>query len=134
MGDLSELHNCEKCQGHIVAITQDLLGVTRCAYCNEVVDYLSWFKKEQLDMMVSFIRANLEKLPDGIEVFIGYHGNVYEAVFIAACGHHDGACGALYSFGGELRSKFPAFEVNVSVQCDRENIWPSINYVNAGKK
>ena len=44
MSELSEIHNCEKCQGKIVAITIDKVGITRCAYCNEVVDYSNYFK------------------------------------------------------------------------------------------
>jgi len=32
-------HNCKKCQGKIVAITIDYLGITRCGYCGEQVDY-----------------------------------------------------------------------------------------------
>ena len=35
----SEIHDCEKCHGKIVAITVDALGVTRCGYCGEVVNY-----------------------------------------------------------------------------------------------
>ena len=44
--DLSEIHNCEKCRGKIVSITVDLVGVTRCGYCNQVVDYNSYFRQE----------------------------------------------------------------------------------------
>lgn len=44
MPDLSELHNCEKCQGKLVCISVDLVGVQRCGYCGEVVDYESYFK------------------------------------------------------------------------------------------
>lgn len=39
---LEEIHNCEECQGKIVSISVDLLGVTRCGYCNKVVDYSRW--------------------------------------------------------------------------------------------
>lgn len=46
MSDLSKLHDCEKCRGKIVAITLDYVGVTRCGYCGEVVDYTGWLKKE----------------------------------------------------------------------------------------
>ncbi len=41
---LKEAHNCEKCQGKIVCISIDKLGVTRCAYCKQVVDYTNYFK------------------------------------------------------------------------------------------
>ena len=44
--ELSEIHDCEKCHGKIVCISIDALGVTRCAYCNQVVDYSSYFKNK----------------------------------------------------------------------------------------
>jgi len=44
--ELSELHNCNKCEGKIVLVSADVLGVTRCGYCGEVVDYTSWMKKK----------------------------------------------------------------------------------------
>ena len=46
--NLEDLHDCEKCHREIVAISIDLLGVTRCGYCHEVVDYSS-FAKEELE-------------------------------------------------------------------------------------
>jgi len=36
---LSEIHNCEKCHGKIVCISIDKLGVTRCGYCHQIVNY-----------------------------------------------------------------------------------------------
>lgn len=42
--NLSKIHNCEKCQGKIVVISIDDFGVTRCNYCNEIVNYSSYFK------------------------------------------------------------------------------------------
>ena len=45
--NLSEIHNCKECQGKIVSITLDKLGVTRCAYCNQVVDYSDYFKYKE---------------------------------------------------------------------------------------
>ena len=42
--DLSKIHNCEKCQGKIVMISIDKLGITRCGYCNQVVNYSDFFK------------------------------------------------------------------------------------------
>jgi len=44
MKKLSEIHNCKECQGKIVTISIDKLGVTRCVYCNEIVDYTDYFK------------------------------------------------------------------------------------------
>lgn len=32
-------HDCDKCHGKIVCVSVDKLGVTRCAYCNQVVNY-----------------------------------------------------------------------------------------------
>ena len=45
--ELSEIHNCEKCQGKIVCISIDNLGITRCTYCNQVVDYSDYFKYKE---------------------------------------------------------------------------------------
>ena len=42
--ELEEVHNCKKCQGKIVLIGIDKLGVTRCGYCHQVVDYSNYFK------------------------------------------------------------------------------------------
>lgn len=42
--ELNGIHNCEKCRGKIVSISIDNLGVTRCAYCNQVVDYHPYFE------------------------------------------------------------------------------------------
>jgi len=38
---ISDIHDCEKCHGKMVCIEIDLVGVTRCAYCHEVVNYSS---------------------------------------------------------------------------------------------
>jgi ribosomal protein L37AE/L43A len=40
---LEQIHTCEKCKGKIVAISIDKLGVTRCGYCNAVVDYTPYY-------------------------------------------------------------------------------------------
>lgn len=44
MTELSKIHNCEKCEGKIVCISIDNVGVTRCNYCNQVVDYSDYFR------------------------------------------------------------------------------------------
>lgn len=44
--DLSEIHDCEKCHGKIVGITVDKLGITRCGYCNEIVDYMGFYRRK----------------------------------------------------------------------------------------
>ena len=36
---LSELHDCQKCHGKIVAIMVNALGQMCCGYCGEIVDY-----------------------------------------------------------------------------------------------
>ncbi len=40
--ELSKIHDCEKCHGKIVVVSIDSLGVTRCSYCNEIVDYTTY--------------------------------------------------------------------------------------------
>jgi len=42
--DFRKIHSCSKSEGKIVGISVDKLGVTRCGYCNEVVDYTSHLK------------------------------------------------------------------------------------------
>ena len=55
---LEELHNCKKCQGKIVAISVDKLGISRCSYCNEVVDYAGWFKEQQENKFLKIIKEH----------------------------------------------------------------------------
>ena len=43
--DLSKIHDCEKCRGKLVSITVDLVGIERCGYCGQVVDYSGYIKK-----------------------------------------------------------------------------------------
>jgi len=54
--ELSEIHDCEKCHGKIVFISIDLLGITRCGYCHQVVDYKPYFE---------FIRKKMEEKING---------------------------------------------------------------------
>ena len=42
--ELSEIHDCEKCHNKIVMISIDKLGITRCGYCNEIVNYKPFIK------------------------------------------------------------------------------------------
>jgi len=51
--ELSELHNCKKCQGKIVCISTDFTGVSRCGYCGEVVDYTEYFKNQYPELWKS---------------------------------------------------------------------------------
>ena len=43
--NLEKLHNCKKSQDKLVCITIDKLGVTRCNYCGERVNYLGQTEK-----------------------------------------------------------------------------------------
>ena len=47
--DLSEIHDCEKCHGRLVAITVDNVGIERCGYCNQVVKYSEFIKSKLKD-------------------------------------------------------------------------------------
>ena len=44
-------HCCDKCRGKMFAICGDMLGNTRCAYCNEIVHYPSATEEELLSWM-----------------------------------------------------------------------------------
>jgi len=48
--DLSEIHDCEKCRGKLVGITVDLVGVERCGYCGQVVDYSGFIKRKMQEL------------------------------------------------------------------------------------
>jgi len=48
--DLEEIHDCEKCNGKIVAIAVDKLGNTYCGYCGQRVNYSSFMKKIEEEM------------------------------------------------------------------------------------
>ncbi len=39
MKNLSNYHDCEKCHGKIVVISQDGLGNSCCGYCGKIVKY-----------------------------------------------------------------------------------------------
>ena len=137
MSNLSELHDCKKCQGKIVAISVDPLGVTRCSYCNEIVDYMSWFRKDMLKKIAGFIKENRSKLPENIEVFIGNHQENYEIVCIADTffSHADNKKEShdIFSFVWEVRNKYPMLNINISIQKDKEHIWPEIEYTKIEK-
>lgn len=52
MVELEEIHNCKKSKGKIVCITVNPLGITRCAYCNEIVDYSDYFKFQEAERVI----------------------------------------------------------------------------------
>lgn len=57
--ELEEVHNCEKCRGKIVCISVDNVGVTRCGYCNEVVDYGPYYQnlyKDEIPELINQLR------------------------------------------------------------------------------
>jgi len=54
-----EAHNCDKCQGKIFCVSIDKLGITRCAYCNELVIYPSLTKEELGALMKEHFSNNL---------------------------------------------------------------------------
>ena len=56
--ELSEIHNCKECQNKIVSITLDKLGVTRCAYCGEIVDYSDYFKYKEAKKQIEELNKN----------------------------------------------------------------------------
>ena len=45
MRNLSDYHDCDKCQGKIVGIGTDNLGNSTCMYCGEIVKYPKLSKK-----------------------------------------------------------------------------------------
>lgn len=45
--ELSDYHDCDRCHGKMVMISLDALGVTRCGYCNAVVDYHAYMRAEK---------------------------------------------------------------------------------------
>lgn len=46
--DFSKLHDCKECHGKMINITKDLIGVERCGYCGQVVDYTGFIKKHKM--------------------------------------------------------------------------------------
>lgn len=58
MKTLSEIHNCKKSQGKIVSITIDKVGVTRCGYCNQIVDYTDYFRYQEAKRVIEQLKLN----------------------------------------------------------------------------
>jgi len=52
MTNISDVHNCEQSEGKIVCISIDNVGVTRCNYCNQVVDYSDYFKYKESERIL----------------------------------------------------------------------------------
>lgn len=46
MSQFEQIHDCPKCHGKIVCITIDSTGITRCGYCNSIIDYSKLMNKE----------------------------------------------------------------------------------------
>ena len=63
MATLEEVHDCEKCHGKIVCISVDNIGVTRCGYCNAVVNYGQYYDKLYKDEVLQLVeKLKLQKL------------------------------------------------------------------------
>jgi len=63
--ELSKIHDCDACHGKIVCISVDNVGVTRCGYCNAIVDYSPYYnnlyKSEILKLITELRIKNLTK-------------------------------------------------------------------------
>jgi hypothetical protein len=60
--ELEKIHNCKASEGKIVCISVDYCGVTRCVYCNSVVDYSLYHHNLFKDEILKLIeRLKLEK-------------------------------------------------------------------------
>ena len=53
--ELSEIHSCEKSEGRIVCIEIDMLGITYCAYCHQIVDYSNYFKYKEAEKQLKVL-------------------------------------------------------------------------------
>lgn len=58
--DLSEIHNCKKCQGKIVCITVDKLGIERCSYCGKIIPYRQFIERKLGMSVKKYIEKQLE--------------------------------------------------------------------------
>ena len=61
MSNLSEIHNCKKCQGKIVLINSDKLGNTYCGYCGEKVDYKSYWQSRLPQMVKDLKKCGIKE-------------------------------------------------------------------------
>ena len=43
---MKDAHNCSKCLGKLFCVSINEFGITRCAYCNQVVNYPQATKEE----------------------------------------------------------------------------------------
>ena len=60
--NLSEIHDCKKCHGKIVAISVDKLGNTYCGYCGERIDYMRHFKESGY---LQYLRERVQQKSEG---------------------------------------------------------------------
>lgn len=56
MINLSDFHNCKESEGKIVCISIDNVGVSRCNYCNKVVDYSDYFKYKEAERQLKELK------------------------------------------------------------------------------
>jgi len=57
--NLSKIHSCNKSKNKLVNITIDYAGVTRCGYCNKVVNYLE-YRTLEMDLLDCFTKRGIE--------------------------------------------------------------------------
>ncbi len=57
--NLSKIHSCNKSRNKIVNISVDDVGVTRCGYCNKVVNYME-YRTLEMDLMDCFTKRGIE--------------------------------------------------------------------------
>ena len=55
MLNISDIHSCKESEGKIVCISIDNVGVTRCNYCNQVVDYSDYFKYKEAERQLKVL-------------------------------------------------------------------------------
>jgi len=64
MMTLTDAHSCKESEGKIVCISMDHLGVTRCVYCDRVVEYRFYnpniYKDKTLEIFKR-VKINLDK-------------------------------------------------------------------------
>ena len=63
--NIEDLHKCDKSEGKIVGICVDDIGIIRCGYCNEIVDYSPlWNNIEFKNKMLECLEYKNDKSTD----------------------------------------------------------------------
>ena len=50
--NIEDLHQCKKSEGKIVCINVNDVGITRCSYCNEIVNYSPLWNNEEFQIRI----------------------------------------------------------------------------------